>query len=248
MKRFILSFALLAGLALPATAAAQTAPPPAAGCQFVLGFKTLHDLAANTVGDCTDNQAFVANGDAQQHTSKGLLAWRKSDNWTAFTDGYKTWINGPDGLVSRLNTERLAFEKDPIATPTPAPAAPAQAPAAAPSGLDVNGGWKLENNNAIYKILEDDSGYVYMQPNTPRQCTAGGQATIDASADFNKIKSPMNTVFTGTINGGTITGNWLVCATLNQSWVPQPIVFTVAPDGRHMSGQLQETLTFDRVL
>jgi uncharacterized protein YkwD len=62
------------------------------------------------VGDCTSNQAFAANGDAQQTSSHGLLAWRKADNWTAFTDGYRTWINGPNGLQTRLNTERFSWE------------------------------------------------------------------------------------------------------------------------------------------
>lgn len=69
----------------PASAAAQTVP----GCEFILGFKTLHDLAPEAVGDCVDNQAFAANGDAVQHTTKGLMAWRKADNWTAFTNGYQ---------------------------------------------------------------------------------------------------------------------------------------------------------------
>jgi len=26
-----------------------------------------------------------------------VLVWRKADNRTAFTDGYRTWINGPRG-------------------------------------------------------------------------------------------------------------------------------------------------------
>ncbi len=102
----LLGSGLLLSAALPAHA--QEAP----GCQFVLGFKTLHDLDANDVGDCVDNQAFAANGDAQQHTNKGLLAWRKADNWTAFTNGYRTWINGPKGLVTRLNNERYSWEAD----------------------------------------------------------------------------------------------------------------------------------------
>ena len=119
-------FALLASVAGPAAGAtAQLAP----ACQFVLGFKTLHDAIPVEVGDCLDDQAFVANGDAQQHTSKGLLAWRKADNWTAFTNGYTTWINGPDGVQSRLNSDRFPWE---AATPAAAPApAPAPAPAAA---------------------------------------------------------------------------------------------------------------------
>lgn len=120
IKRLVIAAGLAASLALPAAAAnAQTT-----GCQFVLGFKTLHDLDSTDVGNCVDNQAYATNGDAQQHTTKGLMAWRKADNWTAFTDGYHTWINGPNGLQERLNTDRFPWE---AATPAPAPAAPGAA-------------------------------------------------------------------------------------------------------------------------
>jgi photosystem II stability/assembly factor-like uncharacterized protein len=99
----------------PAVAATATpAPGPTAGpCQFILGFATLHNLDPTDVGDCVDNQTFAANGDAQQHTTNGLLAWRKADNWTAFTNGYRTWVNGPNGLVKRLNTQRFSWEANP---------------------------------------------------------------------------------------------------------------------------------------
>lgn len=106
--------AALLWLTFAMPAAAQTAP----ACQFVLGFQTLHDLAPADIGDCVDNQAFAYNGDAQQHTTKGLMAWRKADNWTAFTNGYMTWINGPVGLVSRLNTDRFPWEHDTAAPST----------------------------------------------------------------------------------------------------------------------------------
>jgi len=96
------------GLGLPLSVRAQTGP----ACQFVLGFKSLHDLDPTDIGDCLDNQTFTANGDAQQHTTKGLMAWRNADNWTGFTDGYRTWINGPLGLVARLNTQRYSWEPD----------------------------------------------------------------------------------------------------------------------------------------
>lgn len=85
---------------------AAGAPP----CRLILGFATLHQLDPGDIGNCLDDQAFAANGDAQQHTTKGLLVWRKADNWSAFTNGYRTWINGPQGLVSRLNSERFAWE------------------------------------------------------------------------------------------------------------------------------------------
>lgn len=84
----------------------------AAKCQFVLGFKSLHDLAPADIGDCAGNQASMPNGDAQQQTANGLMVWRKADNWTAFTNGNKTWLNGPDGLAVRLNTDRFPWEAD----------------------------------------------------------------------------------------------------------------------------------------
>jgi len=69
------------------------------------------------IGGCLDNQAFAGNGDAQQHTTNGLMAWRKADNWTAFTNGYWTWINGPNGLAKGLNTQRFSWEANPDGLP-----------------------------------------------------------------------------------------------------------------------------------
>src|SRR5262249_39683584 len=77
--------------------------------QFQLGFQALHDWNPAMVGDCTDDESHnPANGDGLQHTTAwhgkgGLLVWRKADNWTAFTDGSTTWINGPFGVQSRPN-------------------------------------------------------------------------------------------------------------------------------------------------
>ncbi len=50
------------------------------------------------------------------------MVWRKADNWTAFTDGTTTWINGAFGLASRLNSQIFEWEKP----PAPAAAAPQQ--------------------------------------------------------------------------------------------------------------------------
>lgn len=94
------------GLLLPRTARATN-------CQFVLGFRALHDLIPAIVGDClVDEHHNPSNGDGLQETTGGLLVWRKADNWTAFTDGYHSWINGPDGLQERLNTQRFPWEAD----------------------------------------------------------------------------------------------------------------------------------------
>ena len=114
MKRLAILFACALFLLFPASAAA-------AECQFVLGFKTLRDLIGHdVVGECLENEHYNHIGDSVQQTTGGLLVWRKADNWTAFTDGYRTWISGPYGLVQRLNTERFAWEADyapGIATP-----------------------------------------------------------------------------------------------------------------------------------
>ncbi len=88
-------------------------PIAAADCEFRLGFKALRDLIGHDiVGECLENERYNAIGDSNQQTTGGLMAWRKADNWTAFTDGYRTWINGPHGLVRRLNTERYFWEAD----------------------------------------------------------------------------------------------------------------------------------------
>ena len=80
-------------------------------CAFQLGFRTLHDLMPETVGDClVDEHHNPDNGDALQETTKGLLVWRKADNFTAFTDGARTWVNGPFGLQTRPNAERFDWE------------------------------------------------------------------------------------------------------------------------------------------
>ena len=89
------------------TALAQTPP------EFRLGFKAIADQTPEMVGPPLENEHFnPANGDSLQRTANGLMVWRKADNWTAFTGGYWTWVNGPNGLQRRLNTDRLPWEAD----------------------------------------------------------------------------------------------------------------------------------------
>jgi len=141
------AYALSGTVTVPGAAPATTptaGAPASASCAFVLGFKTLHDLDPADTGDCLTNQSYASNGDAQQQTTKGLMVWRKADNWTAFTNGYTTWINGPNGLVSRLNTARFPWEHDTAgASAAPAPAAPPPAATPSPDPLvtidDANG-------------------------------------------------------------------------------------------------------------
>jgi len=92
------------------------APPVEAqeSCSFVLGFKAIHDLIPEVVGNCLEDQRTdPENGDVLQQTTNGLLVWHRADNWTAFTDGSTTWVNGPAGLQSRPDGERFAWEAGP---------------------------------------------------------------------------------------------------------------------------------------
>ena len=117
-----LALVLGAAITLAAPAAIMSAAASSsAECQFVLGFKTLHDLDPSEVGGCTNNQSYSANGDATQMTSNGMLVWRKADNFTAFTDGFRYWVNGPYGLQERLNSARFSWEA-PASSATVAPA------------------------------------------------------------------------------------------------------------------------------
>lgn len=107
MKRSVLCslFLALVFMATAGLASAQTAPV------FKLGFLALAQQIPAVVGQPVENEHFnLSNGNSEQHTTKGLMAWRKADNWTAFTDGSSTWINGPSGVQSRLNTERFPWE------------------------------------------------------------------------------------------------------------------------------------------
>lgn len=107
MRRIATLLSALAFAALLHAAPPASAAPP---CTYTLGFATLHDLAPDVVGGCLSDAAPQPNGDVQQATERGLLVWRKADNWTAFTDGSTTWINGPYGVQARANGERFAWE------------------------------------------------------------------------------------------------------------------------------------------
>ena len=112
----VLTALAVAAAVVAALCTASVVGAQGARCQFVLGFADLRALVgAPIVGECLEDQRFAANGDALQQTTGGLLAWRKADNWTAFTDGARTWLNGPQGLQQRPNEVRFAWEGDAIA-------------------------------------------------------------------------------------------------------------------------------------
>src|SRR6266545_8242926 len=116
MRPSRISLLLLLALSLLSPPSGAAAPLTQT-CTFVLGFKALHDLLPELVGDCTAQETHnPENGDGLQETANGLLVWRKADNWTAFTDGTTTWINGPAGLASRPNAgPPFPWEASPVA-------------------------------------------------------------------------------------------------------------------------------------
>ena len=128
-----LTILLLAGLSPRPSYAAAEGP-----CEFRLGFKVIADRIPAVVGSCVTDEHFnAANGDSLQQTSHGLLVWRKDDNFTAFTDGHRSWVSGPFGLQQRLNVERFPWEgaQTAPASPSARPAAPGpSARPAAPAG------------------------------------------------------------------------------------------------------------------
>ena len=134
---FRIPLALLVALALLAALATPAVPAQAADCRFVLGFQALHDLIPTIVGDCLEDEQHNPGpegtpGDGLQHTTNGLLVWRKTDNFTALTDGYRTWVNGPYGLQERLNSQRFPWEANPDGLPIVGP--PADGRCAATTG------------------------------------------------------------------------------------------------------------------
>jgi photosystem II stability/assembly factor-like uncharacterized protein len=185
-----------------------TAPAQAANCHFVLGFATLAQLIPLQVGQCLDDEQHnPANGDALQHTTGGLLVWRKADNHTAFTDGTDTWVNGPHGLEERGNGTRFPWEPNPEGLPVVGdnPVHPATLPApnldtilfadtthgwAGGSGLIVatsNGGatWTTEYRGLAtitqLDFLNDSAGFALGQQELLR--TADGGATWQPTAE-----------------------------------------------------------------
>ena len=103
--------ALLALVIMAFGATGRAAAATHADCEFVLGFQALHAMAPDVVGECLDNERHDPHyGVTRQLTAGGVLLWHKATNWTAFTDGARTWVNGPEGLRDRLRTERFDWE------------------------------------------------------------------------------------------------------------------------------------------
>jgi pilus assembly protein FimV len=94
----------------PTSTVAPAAPRQSSGsgqpasCRYQFGFATLHQAIPEIVGECRTDEVHADNGDAVQLTTRGILVWRKADNYTAFTDGKQVWILGLTGLQTRAGS------------------------------------------------------------------------------------------------------------------------------------------------
>jgi hypothetical protein len=79
--------------------------------EFKLGFKAVAESIPEIVGEPVEDEWHnPENGDGLQRTTTGMMVWRKADNFTAFTDGHRTWVSGPHGVQARDNDRRFWWE------------------------------------------------------------------------------------------------------------------------------------------
>ncbi len=178
----------------------------AADCKFVLGFKELHAMIPDTVGDCLENELHhPGKGVTLQRTKNGVLTWQKATNHTSFTDGTHTWVVGPLGLQQRLTTERFDWERELTAPPEAATEAEAQTIAyvkAAIARYEQDG---LEATAAYYNnpaSIEGDRALVIVSE---------GERTVLASALFPSVAGSLagpRTVVGALIGKVTEEGLW----------------------------------------
>ncbi len=170
MRRLLVSvlLALISTLAATDMVGAQAAP------QFVLGFQNLASLIPSVVGTPLDNEHFdPTSGDSIQHTTTGLMVWRKADNVTAFTNGATTWLIGPFGLQSRPNNVRFDWEKAESTSALPSNAVSLSFARA--SGGNWAGQGTVHNTLTVPMDVEIDAvGYD----------SAGGTPLIDARTTY----------------------------------------------------------------
>ena len=109
--RMIAQGSLTAAVLLVAISTAVASIAWAQSPEFGPGFRVLADQIPQLIGQPLENEHYSPNGDALQQTTGGLLVWRKADNATAFTDGSRSWVNGPQGLQERANKDRFDWER-----------------------------------------------------------------------------------------------------------------------------------------
>ena len=83
----------------------------AAQCEIRPRFRVLAEALPELIGNCVAPEALNGEtGDIEQPVDGGVLVLRSADNTPVFTDGWQSWVAGPNGIETRLNSERLAWE------------------------------------------------------------------------------------------------------------------------------------------
>ena len=175
----------------------------AADCQLDAGFTTLQALieaaeGPDTVGACLENpHVNPENGDVLQQTTGGLLVQRAADHRAAFTDGHRTWINGPNGLQARLNTEQFDWEsQSDLGTVTVAPGEAIQIRAM--NALTAPAGIGIPNQRGVVLALADygpiKGHAVSMGAGLDSDCSAdGGLAAAQAATSDPQVVGVIGT-------------------------------------------------------
>jgi hypothetical protein len=110
-SRFLGLLAAAPMLLLPAAPAFAQTAPPASSCGFHFGFADLATLIPDQVGHCVaDSRPSDDQGDIMQETNKGLMTWSKATNVVEFTNGARTWVSSPYGVVLRDATTSYNWE------------------------------------------------------------------------------------------------------------------------------------------
>ena len=102
LKAAAVALAAVVSVAFAAATPVLAAPYCAPGQEpvYVFGFKALHDILGEQIGDpleCEHTEA--STGDAHQQTSKGLSFYREITNTPTFTNGWDHWALTAQGLV-----------------------------------------------------------------------------------------------------------------------------------------------------
>lgn len=193
MRRLIqLALAALLSTVMLFGSAFAPAPAPVhaqAGCTFQLGFLTLRNLITanagrDVVGACLENERFnPSNGNAEQRTAGGLMVWRKSDNWTAFTDGHRTYLNGPTGLQVRLNTESFSWERNTVSPAMPAPVRSVPTPTVLPQSSGAGAArtptYKVSVSRTAPNIYRDTLAQTFILTSACIELALGDDAILE---------------------------------------------------------------------
>lgn len=79
----------------------QTASAESQACKFVPLAQGIVDLIPDVIGDCLENVSIYKS----QPTTNGTIVFK--GKYPLFTDGYRTYAKGPEGLQDRFNEDPL---------------------------------------------------------------------------------------------------------------------------------------------